>query len=87
MIGLWLVKSRSTGGVFSACCFSNPVLVSFVKNKYWVYIFLKSGSTVDEGVDNKRMFPKDVTKGISDAVNLAVQRYRVENDPRKELHL
>lgn len=66
---------------------TNPVLVSFVKNKYWVYIFLKSGSTVDEGVDNKRMFPKDVTKGISDAVNLAVQRYRVENDPRKELHL
>lgn len=33
------------------------------------------------------MFPKDVAKGITDAVNLAITRYRVENDPRKGLKL
>lgn len=42
---------------------------------------------LDEGAGSNRMFPKDVAKGITDAVNLAITRYRVENDPRKGLKL
>lgn len=84
MIGIWLVTTFSYWSILGLLLLINPILVFFVKNKYWIFIFLKSGSTID---DNKRMFPKEVAKGISDAVNIAVNRYRMENDPRKGLNL
>ncbi|MBK7103674.1 MAG: hypothetical protein IPH62_00255 [Ignavibacteriae bacterium] len=87
VIGLWLVTTFSLWSILGLLLLSNPILVFFVKNKYWVFIFLKSGSTIDEGTDNKRMFPKEIAISVSEAVNLAVSRYRVENDPRKGLNL
>jgi len=86
-IGIPLVFTFSGWSLLGGILLLNPLLVFFVKNKYWVFIFLKSGSTVDEGADSKRMFPKDVAKGVSDAINQAVQLYRVEHDPRQGLNL
>jgi hypothetical protein len=85
--GLWLVTMFNGWSILGLILLINPLLVFFVKNKYWVFIVLKSGSTLDEGSEGKRMFKKEIAQGITDAINTAVQRCRVENDPRQNLNL
>lgn len=86
VLGLWLISFFNGWSILGLLLLINPALVFFSKNKYWVFIFLKAGSTVDKGADQKRMFSKEVAKGIAEAVNVAIHLYRKENDPRKGLH-
>lgn len=87
IVGLWLIMLFHVWSIIiGLILLINPLLVFVIqKKKYWVFVILKSGSALEEGASNKRMFTKEVAKGITDAVNAAADMYRRENDPRKNL--
>lgn len=70
VIGVWLVTFLNGWSILGLILLSNPALVFLGKKKYLVFIYLKSGSTIDDGENSSRRFCKrngtwDIGRGQS----------------------
>lgn len=85
--GIWLVSLFNGWSILGLILLTNPALVFLPGRKYWVFVYLKSDSTLEWDKNRTKCFPKNTAKPLSNAINLAVNKFKERNDPRKGLAL